>query len=74
MEINSADVNAKTKTGWNALMLPCWTGHIDVVRVLLQKGADPSGKNEKGQTAMMLAAEQGHTEVVELLKTHGAKE
>ena len=49
-------------------------GHIDIVKLLLDKGADVNAKSKDGDTALKAASVKGHTEIVELLKAHGAKE
>ncbi len=50
-------------------------GHMDVVRMLLQKGADPNGGEEGvrwGEQPLVAAVENGHTEVVRALLEGGA--
>lgn len=45
-----------------------WTGHTEVVRILLRHGADPSRPHpDTGQTALDYAHEQGRSDLVELL-------
>ncbi|MGO9568404.1 MAG: ankyrin repeat domain-containing protein [Desulfomonilaceae bacterium] len=68
-----ADVNAKDNHGWTALMEAAKTGHLDVVKLLLDEGADVNAKDNYGWTALKIAEEDGHKEIVELLKAHGAK-
>ncbi len=55
-------------------MLASSKGNIEVVKVLLDKGADANAKNKDGGTALMLAAQDGNLEVVKLLKARGATE
>jgi hypothetical protein len=47
-------------------------GHIEIVKLLLQKGADPNARNIGSNTALMLAARFGHIEVVKALIAGGA--
>lgn len=45
-----------------------WSGHTDVVRVLLEHGADPRRPHPKnGRTALDFAQQRGHTDIVALL-------
>ncbi|MGH9863269.1 MAG: ankyrin repeat domain-containing protein [Candidatus Acidiferrales bacterium] len=50
-------------------------GHLEVVKILLQKGADPNGGEEGvrwGQQPLVAAVENGHIEVVRALLEGGA--
>jgi ankyrin repeat protein len=47
-------------------------GHVEVVRMLLKRGADMSPSIEYGRTALYEAAWKGHTPVVTLLMERGA--
>lgn len=69
-----ADVNAKDKDGWTALMFAANNGHATIVQALLDRGADVNAKteDEKGATALMVTAWQGHTAIVEALLDRGA--
>jgi ankyrin repeat protein len=46
---------------------------VDVVKLLLDKGADGNTKDRNGWTASMWAASMGHMQIVKLLQSHGAK-
>ena len=48
-------------------------GRLDVVRLLLDKGAMKECKTRLGYTPLMCAAQQGHLQVVKLLFERGAK-
>ena len=50
------------------------SGHIDVVKLLLDEGADPSKPDdENGQTPLHWAAVDGHIEMVKILLDRGAE-
>ena len=69
----SADVNAKGKHGRTALIEAAGGGHIETVRVLLEKGADVNPTDEKyGFSALEFALGKGHGEIAALLKEAGA--
>ena len=55
-------------------MLASETGHIDVVRLLLENGADVDSHHNGGWTALMPASQNGHLEVVHLLLQNRAAE
>ena len=44
------------------------SGHLDVVRWLLEFAVDRDARNSQGKTALDLAAEGGHKDVVKLWK------
>ena len=73
------DVNTKFRYGTTALFFACDHGHIDVVKVLLDKGADLTVKDSfYGFTPLMLAVSPAqtkkpeHTEIAKLLIARGA--
>jgi len=60
--------------GNNALMWAATTGHIEVVRQLLeQPNININQENIVQQTALMLAEENGHTEIVTMLREAAQK-
>lgn len=68
-----ADVNAKTREGWTALMAASLSAdRVAVVRLLLARGADARARNGRGLTSLMYASGAGSEPVVRLLLTHGA--
>ena len=54
------------------LLTASFTGHLDMVQLLLAHGANPNHADEIGQTPIMAAAKGGHLAVVELLHQHHA--
>jgi ankyrin repeat protein len=69
-----ADVNAKTQSGWTALMSAALSGQTEITKILLDAGADPNAKDVvKNETAADIAKEKGHAELVTLLKQRGGK-
>ncbi|TLD32706.1 hypothetical protein PspLS_01007 [Pyricularia sp. CBS 133598] len=54
----------------NALTAAAWDGSLDIVEMLLQKGAEVDSANG---CALQMAAQEGYAEVVQLLLDHGAK-
>jgi ankyrin repeat protein len=47
-------------------------GHVDVVKLLLEKGADMAVANQGGWTPLNSASNNGHVDVVKLLLEAGA--
>jgi ankyrin repeat protein len=50
-----------------ALHLASSNGHIDVVKLLLEKSADPSLRNMQGHKPHFLASKNHHKDIVPLL-------
>jgi len=60
-----ADVNAKFRYGTTALFKAAERGHVEVVKILLARGADVTVKDTfYGQTAMSWAIQNDHADVV----------
>jgi ankyrin repeat protein len=47
-------------------------GPLDVVKLLLERGADPNARNDEGQTPLHIASQEGVSDVVQCLLTAGA--
>ena len=47
-------------------------GHVEVVKLLLEKGANIEAINNQGFTSLWIAAYKGHTEIVKVLIAAGA--
>lgn len=59
--------------GWSTLMWAVEGGNINVINLILQKGAEINFKSKNGETALSVAEKFHFTEIVELLKQKGAK-
>jgi hypothetical protein len=63
-----ADVNARFRYGTTALFKAAERGHVEIVKLLLARGADASVKDTfYGATAMSWALDGNHLEVVDVL-------
>ncbi|XP_035682995.1 ankyrin repeat domain-containing protein 29-like isoform X2 [Branchiostoma floridae] len=78
-----ADIDFDQFDGWNsgdsttlppctALFIACLKGHVDIVRLLLRKGASLVKRTMGASAPLHAAASNGHTEIVEMLVQHGA--
>lgn len=64
-----ANVNAKCKFNWSALMWAIYLKHKEIAKILLDAGADSNFANTDGQTALMLTCDKY---LIELLLEKGA--
>ena len=67
-------MSADTKIDFGESLLgrAAYLGHIEIARLLLDRGADVNYNDDTGYTALKLAAEEGHLEMVRLLLDAGA--
>jgi ankyrin repeat protein len=71
-----ADVNAVGRYGWTPLIEAAFWGRLDMVKLLLERGAKPDATAERGATALSeaervlphSARKQEYEEVIKLLK------
>ncbi len=71
---HGADINtiATNGSGYNALTGAVTSGHVEIVKWLLESGADANYRYGPGYTPLLTAAANGHLEIVKLLLAHGA--
>ena len=65
-------VDGKTSDGVTPLLLAAQNGRLEVVRLLLEKGAAVDARSNEGATPLIHAATKGRLEVVRLLLEKGA--
>jgi ankyrin repeat protein len=63
-----ADVNAKDLTGWTPLHAAAFKGNMQIVRLLLEKGAVAEPSTWFLESPWVMAEELGYTAIVPLLK------
>jgi len=75
LEMKSIDVEAREggeEGGSTCLKIAACKGHLDICRLLIDKGAQVNTKDEVGSTPLHYAAMHGRIEIVRLLCDHGA--
>lgn len=66
------DVNKADADGNVPIIYACCFGHLDVVAVLLERGADVNRKDHASWTSLMWAITNRHKEIAKLLLENGA--
>jgi len=64
---NEADPNLLMENGWNSLHSAAETGHLSIIRALVQYGADIFKQDRYGDTPRKLAQIHGNTDCVKYL-------
>ena len=75
LEMKSINVEARgceREDGETCLMIAANDGHLDICRLLIDKGAHLEAKDINGWTPLILASWEGHIEIVRLLCDRGA--
>jgi ankyrin repeat protein len=75
LDMKSIDVEARTGGwygGFTCLMTAAYNGHLDICRLLIDKGAQFEAKDNQGLTSLHYAAAEGHIKIVRLLCDRGA--
>ena len=65
--VNGVDVNSTDNEGYSALQAAAENGYLDVVKLLVEKGANVDYKGE--YTALQLAEMAEQVEIIEYLKS-----
>ncbi|KAJ5936943.1 hypothetical protein N7466_003393 [Penicillium verhagenii] len=68
---DQVEIDPRDKLGQTPLSLAARRVHLEVVQLLLDRGADPNSADEHGQTLVFRAAEYGRLTVVQLLLDRG---
>ena len=63
-----ADVNSQAKQKTTPLMAAANVGRVEIVKILLEKGADPTVVNVNETTALELAKKRDHQQVVAMIE------
>jgi ankyrin repeat protein len=63
-----AVIDARDEAGRTPLMLAVTQGQIEVVRLLLARGADPNAADNAGHTPLQQARQQNSREIAALLE------
>ena len=69
---SSPRVDVRNASGSTPLSETALRGNIEIVKLLLERGANVSATNQDGNTPLHVAAFMCHTEIVELLLEQGA--
>lgn len=72
MFVRRANVNAYDQVKWTALHHTCFTGHAEIVKLLLEHGAFVDAVTSNGVTPLMRAIQSCKIDCVEQLIKAGA--
>lgn len=68
------DRDEPSESRGTALYRACRQGHLDYIKLLLDRGANPQAKDDGGTSCMAIAKLRGHHDVVKLLQERGVVE
>ncbi|KAJ5663271.1 hypothetical protein N7507_004002 [Penicillium longicatenatum] len=70
--VSKNEIDKRANSGFTALGIACYRGHLEIAKIMLQAGADMTIPTVDGSTPIFTAARNGHIEVVQLLINAGA--
>ncbi len=70
--LDGIDINKRDSLDWTQLHSAAFVGKLELVSLLLEKGADVNAHAKDGMTPLHLAAKRGHVAVAKLLFAKGA--
>ena len=71
---HKAELNTKDASGWTPLHVASAHNDVELVRLLLNRGARVNATDNQGHSPLKWARETGSRDVFAYLKNHGGKE
>lgn len=65
--LKGKDINQIDEHGNSLLHHSCWSGNVEITKLLLESGIDINKTNEEGNSSLHWAAYKSFTEIVKLL-------
>ncbi|KAK7938792.1 hypothetical protein WMY93_002118 [Mugilogobius chulae] len=73
LETPGVDIDLCCNQRATALSIAAQEGHVNIVAMLLDKGANPEHVDKYNRTPVKVAAKHGHANIIRLLESYGAK-
>ncbi|KAJ0005825.1 hypothetical protein NQD34_015719 [Periophthalmus magnuspinnatus] len=73
LETPGIDIDLCCNQGATALSIAAQEGNVNIVAMLLDKGANPEHVDKYNRTPVKVAAKHGHANIIRLLESYGAK-
>jgi ankyrin repeat protein len=70
--VNARQLNRWTLNHWTPILISASFGHLEVVKLLLERGADSRALSSEGETPLQLSLKRGHRGIADLLRNYGA--